>query len=329
MRLFFGLLTLVLTNYGLAQSPSIKEDLKTTIIGQLALDNIWEPSIYLSHIPDFDRRFEINNQMIIAKTAVDSLGKFALKIDFLPADIQLYRLHIVKKGDSPASLIIGGQNENHLFLVLNNESRLTIQNDTTLPPFKNVSFTGSEQNRSFNSLVKLYEEYDFRASISNSSTRKLINEQLSSSLLAIADSSQYILTALYATYLHKNMSGLENEKYADLVDKWKGSNSTYLSTLIVIDQKKPSIILYLLGIGGIAIALFIGFKQRKKYTNRSLINELSIQERKVFALLREGKTNQEISDECNVAVSTVKSHVSSIYGKLKISSRKEAMNYKE
>jgi len=74
--------------------------------------------------------------------------------------------------------------------------------------------------------------------------------------------------------------------------------------------------------------MFMFFKTINGKKNQPL-NELSVQERKVFSLLREGKTNQEISDECGIAVSTVKSHLNSIYGKLKISSRKEAMNFEE
>jgi len=50
---------------------------------------------------------------------------------------------------------------------------------------------------------------------------------------------------------------------------------------------------------------------------------LSIQERRVFQLVSEGKSNKEISAELNIGLSTVKSHVHSIYGKLGIKSRKE------
>ena len=58
------------------------------------------------------------------------------------------------------------------------------------------------------------------------------------------------------------------------------------------------------------------------------LNNLSIQERKILVLIQQGLSNQEISDQCNIGMSTVKSHVSNIYGKLKIKSRKEALNIK-
>ncbi len=42
-------------------------------------------------------------------------------------------------------------------------------------------------------------------------------------------------------------------------------------------------------------------------------------------MLQEGKTNKEISEEHNIGVNTVKSHVSSILSKLKLKSRREVM----
>jgi DNA-binding NarL/FixJ family response regulator len=54
--------------------------------------------------------------------------------------------------------------------------------------------------------------------------------------------------------------------------------------------------------------------------------DLTVQERRVFDLLREGRSNKEIAEEFSVSVSTVKSHVNSIFSKLGIKSRREIMN---
>ena len=48
------------------------------------------------------------------------------------------------------------------------------------------------------------------------------------------------------------------------------------------------------------------------------MKNLSVQERKIYTLLKEGKSNKEISEELNIGLSTVKSHASNIYSKLKI-----------
>ncbi|CAN0606043.1 unnamed protein product, partial [Ectocarpus sp. 12 AP-2014] len=77
-----------------------------------------------------------------------------------------------------------------------------------------------------------------------------------------------------------------------------------------------------------------GYLLNDKIKNRTsksskLLKSLSIQERKIYSLLKEGKSNKEISEEYNIGVSTVKSHVSSIYTKLSVKSRKEIINFKD
>jgi DNA-binding NarL/FixJ family response regulator len=54
-----------------------------------------------------------------------------------------------------------------------------------------------------------------------------------------------------------------------------------------------------------------------------------VQERKVFGLLKEGRSNKEISELCGISLSTVKSHVNSIYAKLGVSSRTGVMDFVE
>ncbi|MEO0560615.1 MAG: LuxR C-terminal-related transcriptional regulator, partial [Chloroflexota bacterium] len=46
----------------------------------------------------------------------------------------------------------------------------------------------------------------------------------------------------------------------------------------------------------------------------------------VLRLIAAGHTNQAIADELVIALSTVKKHINSIYGKLGVSSRTQALN---
>jgi hypothetical protein len=65
------------------------------ISGFLSIENTWDSTVFLSHIPTLDDMYVMSNEMIIAKTAIDSLGYFQFNIDFLPKEYNLYRLHIV------------------------------------------------------------------------------------------------------------------------------------------------------------------------------------------------------------------------------------------
>jgi len=56
-----------------------------------------------------------------------------------------------------------------------------------------------------------------------------------------------------------------------------------------------------------------------------LVEPLSPRELEVLRLLAAGRSNTAIANELVVAVSTVKSHINSIFGKLGVNSRLEAL----
>jgi ATP/maltotriose-dependent transcriptional regulator MalT len=58
---------------------------------------------------------------------------------------------------------------------------------------------------------------------------------------------------------------------------------------------------------------------------QTLIEPLSERELEVLRLIAEGCTNQEIADRLVVALSTVKTHINNIYGKLGVQSRTQAL----
>jgi LuxR family maltose regulon positive regulatory protein len=57
----------------------------------------------------------------------------------------------------------------------------------------------------------------------------------------------------------------------------------------------------------------------------TMIEELSEREHEVLELIAEGLTNREIAQRLYIAAGTVKAHTSSIYGKLDVHSRTQAV----
>ena len=55
------------------------------------------------------------------------------------------------------------------------------------------------------------------------------------------------------------------------------------------------------------------------------IEALSAREIEVLRLLAAGRSNQEVADALVVAVTTVKTHINNIYGKLEVRSRTQAV----
>jgi DNA-binding CsgD family transcriptional regulator len=115
--------------------------------------------------------------------------------------------------------------------------------------------------------------------------------------------------------------------YKAYLSKWRNNNSPYFHSFkqqIPIPEKPKWYILLVF----LLLALFISAAIFVREGRSRKINSLSIQERRIFELLQKGASNQEISDEYNIELSTVKSHISSIFSKLHIKSRKEAINLK-
>jgi len=303
---------------------------KQTINGTIILDSIWEPTIYMSLIPTFNKMHTMSKSMIVSKSPINSLGQFSINIDYLPKKDHLYRLHISKKDAPEASLIIGGKEENHFFIIANNNSNITVINrDSTL---NTVSINGSKQNKhlkEINDIVRFIDSTSFNDTRIKS---EFITEALNEKLKRIADTSKHPLISLYALYKSKfDINTPNNQQFQEaFLKKWKNENSTYFKDFrqrYPVKKSSNTISLILLGILffslGVAFNHFYNSKTKKK---NNKLKSLSIQERKVFNLLKEGKSNKDISEDCNIGISTVKSHVSSIYSKLDIKSRKEVLD---
>ena len=69
------------------------------------------------------------------------------------------------------------------------------------------------------------------------------------------------------------------------------------------------------------LAFLIVYQVRKQ--RKPILPELSKQETLVRNLILEGKSNKEIANELFISLSTVKSHITNIYGKLNVGNRRE------
>ncbi|WP_317130327.1 response regulator transcription factor [Changchengzhania lutea] len=83
-------------------------------------------------------------------------------------------------------------------------------------------------------------------------------------------------------------------------------------------SKTINIILAVFVIGLICFTFF-----NRKYVET--VPELSKQERTIKKLILEGKSNKEIANELFISLSTVKTHITNIYGKLNVSNRQELL----
>lgn len=298
------------------------------LTGQIRLDSSWERVVYLSYIPAFEQMYTMSYDMILAEDEVDSSGFFSFDLDFLPEKDHLFRLHLVKKGNVSTSLTIGGKDENHLFLLANRSISMHISAVGESPPFWDVAFESSPGNRQFQYITTLVKNQNRIADASSSAKRQFIQDQLNESLLSIADSASHPLVSLYALYMSDLEKNLARHPtfFKAYLSKWKEERGPYFSAFREKMPMRPNYLRWTVIILAGAFLFGVGFLfgRRKKESTINL-SDLTVQERKIFEMLRKGATNQEISDAHHIGVSTVKSHVSSIYRKLNVKSRKDIM----
>jgi DNA-binding CsgD family transcriptional regulator len=316
----------------LAISPNQKLKSQTGIKGQLSIDTtIWSSVVYLSLIPDFDNMYSISYEMIIDKSVIDSSGRFSFNTKYLPDEDNLYRIHISKKGDPPATLIIGGKDENHFFIIANKKSRLVIKDTCKTEFTKNIVVEGYSPNgmmQQIDGIAGYLDSIDYNVP---NGKPELIRNSIFGQLRQIADTCSNPLVSLYAIYksrFERNYS--QNQQfYKNYLAKWKREQSSYF---VEFRKKIPlsnnnSIIQVLIGSLFFIIVLFIFFAAFKMFKKkRNILKDLSVQERKIYALILEGKSNKEMSDILGISLSTVKSHVNNIYSKLDVNSRKDILN---
>ena len=314
-------------------SSGIKSEATSSIKGQLNIDTTWTPKAYLSVIPTFEQINSMSNQMIIESADINKFGHFSFNTDYLPSEDFLYRIHLSKKNDPPASLIIGGKDENHMFLVANNRSEISIIANDTATLFGNIDIQNSVQNKlmqEINKMVLYVDTANFNVSVLK---RDLMEKALDEKFRQFADTCTFPLVALYAIYQTDFESDIKENYiwYSQFLEKWEKNNSPYFEEFRKKiphknEKRKNSVFYALFGLvaGAMFTAIFLKFKTKRKLNP---IQDLTIQERKIFNLLQSGKSNKEISEEMNISLSTVKSHVNSIFSKLNIKSRKQVIKF--
>ncbi len=309
---------------------------QTGITGKIVLDTAkWAPVAYLSLIPDFTQINTISYNYIIERTDVDSDGNFTFNSSFLPKEEQLYRIHFSKKGDPPSSLIIGGRDHNHFFLFAKNDSKIIFNSKHGKNLFNEISFAGDNTNTSLveiNLILSMLDTLDYFGSALN---QDFIRESVYQKVRDYADTCTHPLLSLYAIYQSSYESDylLNPDYYSNYSKKWKSEDSAYFQAFrksIKEESHTTSTILIfvslvILILGSVILVII----KRRKMSNKNLLRSLTIQERKIYTHLRLGKSNKEIADECSISISTVKSHVNSIYSKLGIGSRKDVIDYIE
>ncbi len=308
--------------------------LQAQICGNIKPDPLqWAPVVYLSVIPDFKEINTISYDYILERSEIGTDGSFCFQSEYLSSENQLYRIHISKKGDPASSLIIGGRDHNHFFLFACKDSKVTIDIKSGQKLIEKVHINGGVANDALVHVHSVKSVLDTLDYYRTAVKRELIQDMIKQELKNFADTNSVPVAALYAINQFDYQKDFKNNPryYRRFVRKWKSEDSKYfISFRSKLPVEASSLwwisLIILVATGGVTGVYFKMF--RKKTGKMNLEQTLTIQERKILGLLKEGKTNKEIAEACTISISTVKSHVNSIYTKLNISSRKEVVDLK-
>ncbi len=304
------------------------------IIVSINLDTTkWAPVAYLSIISDFSQINTISYSNIIERSSISEDGVFKFQTNLLPDEDRLYRIHISKNGDPPASLIIGGSSHNHFFLFAKKDIEIQVNSRSVSSLFQELNMEGYNLNTSLLDINIMKNQLDTFDYYGSSVNIDYVRNAIYNEMRHYADTCSLPLASLYAIYQsnYKSDFQVQPDYYANYLDKYESEESQYFDSFrnqLSFESKTNWISLSLVVLIFFTIILSsVLYFIRNKNTGKNALSILTLQERRIYALLKEGKANKEIANEIIISVSTVKTHVNNIYAKLGVSSRKEILDY--
>jgi len=321
------------------------------------IEQCWYPRVYLEVIDDVTEHgfYSANGRNLIGEAEIDSAGNFILQGDDLPDDPMFYRLYITSRQNSRTA-IQGGIHRNYMVVLLTNASEIAVTAPQICEPYFRYTVAGSNDCSALATLEQQLIRFDSVQLKNATDTRKqFVYDRCQQMLFAYADTSVFLMAAfrsIIETDIQQNYL-----KYRDAYERFaKKFEAAYpqsvyarqLNEMLRIEAfkqepEKPSvsvvtIVLVVLLCTSVVLNFWLYGKTRKGQTaivaepnpaeddvqkTEALIEQLTIKEREILLLVDQGLSNKEIAERLTVELSTVKTHVSRIYQKLNIKSRRE------
>lgn len=305
-----------------------------------------------------------DGQNIINKTSLDTAGTLTLSGRDLPPHKMLYRLAL-QKSDTTLS-ISSGPHKNYIHVVLDNTTDLHIEGcDPFTRRVANCTVIGNPESeiiqRIYDEMLpKMMEEQLEMYKIKGKTKEDFLQKKHIDIFKGLADTCRYLIPSVMSLELMAPRDLFNKALEADpdyfdrFIKKIKKLDPDHPYTLEMInkiEQSKREIFgenrdlsaWYLPGLAALCLLLLLhnlrlrsqmkslrttpALVQHSASSLSSRLDRLSPKEKEVFELMRTGMSNKEIASQLFIETTTVKSHISKIYQKLQISSRKEISQF--
>lgn len=329
-----------------------------SISGQLVDSEQKYKYITLELVPSVNGLTSANINNIVKQVPIDTTGYFIFEGDDLPEEPMLYRLSLQKKGDVLG--ISTGSWKNYIHIVLDKQSTVELIGcEDISKTFGFCSLSGSMENRVLqdlydNVLYKFWGDYKDVDEVGSELKKDLVYQNHIDLLKTYCDTSNFLFPSLvaykhikteidkdyraespfYNSFLNKVMDMQPESPYAIELKK-----ELYIELDILHGHqyKAMSTLEWAFLIAILALGIYIIVLRRKLSQLNAMkaspspiavetrIKSLSKKEFEVLQHIKDGKSNKEIASLLYIEVNTVKSHISKIYQKLGVKSRKEAL----
>lgn len=286
-------------------------------------DEIHLTQIALEDIPNYEKAKKI------AVTQIDKNGFFQFKRNEIAQKNAIYRLYVNRFEKALKDTLQVEQ----VFLLSNTDSIKFKKSKIPLSVYSNTN-KGDIEWQNLRRFEKQLRKTDYKKEDS-------LSDQYTGKLKTYAkDSLQILIVKLIGIKQLDNKSLLEKDilkntdYYVTLLAELKASDIqrseylflenklAFLTTEVAQNKYATSkMVIVFLGLAIVGLVFFV-FKLQKK-EGKTVVLDLSKQEKNIQGLILQGKTNKEIANELFISLSTVKTHITNIYNKLQVSNRKE------
>jgi DNA-binding CsgD family transcriptional regulator len=319
------------------------------ISGTLSLSDDWQPRVYLASINTPENLFVASPEFIINEALIDADGHFLLAGNDLPEEPSFYRIYIVRNNLFAVEFITNSV-RNFAHLVLNNSSKIEIESSDKNSVFESLIIKGSDINSKINQFEKIYfEKQGHLNKINTIAKRDFQTQSLNKYIRSFVDSCENSMIALFAIYhivdpktdflrssqfyfnfQDRLKKDLPSHIYAYAYDDMLANLVGYRDLVCEIPRiTKPWRDWIIAGEALVILLLLIWiFRIRQSSSKKDVVDYRSLlteKELKIWESLASGQTNKEIANEMFIELSTVKTHINSLYRRLSVSNRREAI----
>lgn len=298
------------------------------ISGYLNLENLdVQKSEVILHEVDLDGKQQKVSSQFLAKATIDKSGYFEFNANLFGSKNKFYKVELNPEDENNFIKFP----TYHIFILSNTDSLYFQKSHQPFGSFTNTNLADLEWQKfnQFESKLNLDDEAIFQKKYKP----------------YVKDSLQILMVKLIGIQQLKDKKLLEKDikenssYYLNLLKDFQSSdlnptayalmeNEIAMVELNEVNEKYQMSLWW----NGISIFLILGlffsvFQLRKKVNSRVEIPipNLSEREELIKNLILEGKSNKEIAGELFISLSTVKTHITSLYKKLGVSGRKEIL----